>query len=386
MKELYPRARAVTKGPYHHWFGYYDMPCWDQSGRYLLSLGVPFEDRPPTGSDVAVIGMTDLSTNEYIQLTETRAFNWQQGAMMHWLPGVPGRKIIFNDRIESRFVSVVMDVLTGERRMLGRATSDVGLGGKLALGLNFARIASTRPGYGYAGLPDPYADEPCPAQDGVHVIDMTTGKDWLAVSMEDIYDYLGHPSDMTSAKMWFNHTLLNPSETRLVFLVRWRPAGGSKWKTLMFAASPDGSDLKLVLGDGMVSHFDWRNDEEILAWTRIGDGGNHFYLVNERTGEYQIIGADLLTQDGHCSYSHNGKWILTDTYPDPETHERALIVYIPKENREVIVSKYLSPPPFVGEIRCDLHPRWSRDDRQICFDSVHEGHRQVYIVGTPGLE
>ena len=379
------KPRAVTHGPLYHWFGYYDMPCWDGSGRYLLSLGVPFEDRPPTADDVATIGMTDLLTDEYIRLAETRAFNWQQGAMMHWLPSDPGRKIIFNDRAEDRFVSVVMDVFRGERYILGPATSDVGQGGKLALGLNFARIAGTRPGYGYAGLPDPCADEMHPVEDGVSVSDMGTGRHWLAVSMHDVYDYLGGPAEMASARMWFNHTLLNPGETRFAFLVRWRPTDESKWRTLMFTADPDGSDLKLLLGEGMVSHFDWRNDAEILAWTRIGDEGDHFYLVDDMTGEHRVVGAELLTQDGHCSYSHDGKWILTDTYPDPDTYERTLKIYVPAEDREVIVGRYLSPPPFVGEIRCDLHPRWSRDDRQICFDSVHEGHRQVYIVDTPDL-
>ena len=378
-------ARAVTRGPLYHWFGYYDMPCWDSSGRYLLSLEVPFQDRPPVADDVATVGMTDLVTDEYVRLTQTRAFNWQQGAMMHWLPSEPGRKIIFNDRAEGRFVSVMMDVFSGERRVLGPATSDVGQAGELALGLNFARIAETRPGYGYAGLSDPYADELYPAGDGVSVLDLATGREWLAVSMRDVYGLVGRPAEMASAKMWFNHTLLNPGETRFAFLVRWRATGESSWRTLMFTANPDGSRLRLLLGEGMVSHFDWRNDAEILAWTRSGDGGDHFYLVNDLTGEYRIVGPELLTQDGHCSYSHNGKWILTDTYPDLDTHRRTLKIYVPSEDREVIIGRYLSPPPFVGEIRCDLHPRWSRDDRQICFDSVHEGHRQVYIVDTPDL-
>ena len=217
MRGDLPIARAVTHGPLYHWFGYYDMPCWDAAGRYLLSLGVPFEDRPPTADDVAEIGMTDLTTSEYIRLGETRAFNWQQGAMMHWLPTDPAHKIIYNDRIEGCFVSIVHDVFLGDREMLGRAASDVGLTGRFALGLNFARIAQTRPGYGYAGLEDPYAAAAHPDEDGVYGIDLTSGKDWLAVSMQDVYEHLGCPQELDAAKMWFNHTLLNPSETRFAF-------------------------------------------------------------------------------------------------------------------------------------------------------------------------
>jgi Tol biopolymer transport system component len=33
----------------------------------------------------------------------------------------------------------------------------------------------------------------------------------------------------------------------------------------------------------------------------------------------------------------------------------------------------------------DLHPRWSPDDRQICFDPVHEGHRRVYLMDVSSL-
>ena len=66
-------ARAVTHGPLYHWFGYYDMPCWDATGRCLLSLAVAFEDRPPTASDVAIVGMTDLATGAYTPLGATCA-------------------------------------------------------------------------------------------------------------------------------------------------------------------------------------------------------------------------------------------------------------------------------------------------------------------------
>ena len=57
----YPPARAVTRGPRHHFFGYYDKQQWDNSGRFLLGLETEFLDHPPTGEDAATIGVIDLA-------------------------------------------------------------------------------------------------------------------------------------------------------------------------------------------------------------------------------------------------------------------------------------------------------------------------------------
>ena len=34
--------------------------------------------------------------------------------------------------------------------------------------------------------------------------------------------------------------------------------------------------------------------------------------------------------------------------------------------------------------RCDLHPQWRPDGKQIGFNSVHEGSRQVYVMDEKG--
>ena len=78
--------RAVTALPGHHSFGYYDKCPWDVSGRYLLALRAPFCDRSPEAEDVATLGLVDLHEGDRCRpFAETRAWNWQQGCMLHWL-------------------------------------------------------------------------------------------------------------------------------------------------------------------------------------------------------------------------------------------------------------------------------------------------------------
>ena len=378
-------VRAVTCGSLYHWFGYYDMLCFDAEGRRVLHLGVDFQDRPPRAEDTALVGLTDLASDVMVPLARTWAFNWQQGAMLSWHPQAPSRVVLYNDRVGNACRTMLLDVESRQTRDLGPAHSDVGLKGELALTLNYARIATTRPGYGYAGPSDPWADEPHPEGDGVGLLDLSTGRWRLSVSLGQVYEDLAADHDLGDAKLWFNHTLLNPSETRYVFLARWRPQGSQGWRTVMYTAAPDGRDLRRVPGEGMVSHLDWRDDDHLLAWTSMEGQGAHFYLVNTASHAYELVAPDQVLVDGHCSYSHDGRYILTDTYPDPRDRQRTLMVYDTRNDQVTVLGRFLAPEAFDGEIRCDLHPRWSPDDRQICFDSVHEGHRRVYLMDVSSL-
>jgi len=370
-------AGNLTRTPGHHFFGYYDKSPWDATGRYVLALESTFADRQPEPEDAATIGLVDTSQGgRWMPLARTTAWNWQQGTMLQWLPDAPGRLIIYNVRLGDRYAAIIRDVHTGHTRTLPRAIYAVSPDGRQGLSLNFSRVHLCRPGYGYAGVRDPWAGEAAPQQDGIYWMDLHGGECRLVVSIARIAAMQPKPS-MRGAMHYFNHLQFNTDGSRFLFLHRWRKDGGRE--TRLFTAAPDGSDLFCVADHEMVSHFDWRDRTHILAWARRHGEGDHYYLFTDRTRRCELVGPDVLTEDGHCSYSPDRRWILTDTYPDAAS-ERHLILYRPEDNLRVNVGRFRSDPALAGPIRCDLHPRWSRDGTQVCFDSTHEGTRQMYVM------
>ena len=94
----YPPIRAITRGPKYHWFGYYDKWQIDPSGRYALGMAVDFEHRSPSANDMIGLGIVDMEDGDtWSEFGRTRAWCWQQGCMLQWIPN-SDTEVIFNDR------------------------------------------------------------------------------------------------------------------------------------------------------------------------------------------------------------------------------------------------------------------------------------------------
>lgn len=281
------------------------------------------------------------------------------------------------------FVSFVLDMQTGEKALMPKAVAALSEDGRYGLTLNFARLHRTRPGYGYAGVADRYAGMACPETDGVGLLDLKTGEWELALSLPELYAAVGKPADRKHSDMWVNHLIFNTTGTRFGLLYRWRVGAGHL--TECFTANADGTELVRTPWRGMTSHYDWRDEKTILAYARTPEGGNGFWLVTDGEEGAEPIMQEHFKSDGHCSYSNDRKWILNDTYPQGERSERGLFIYNVAEDRPVNLGRYYADPSVPGPCRSDLHPKWSRDDRFVAFDSIHEGHRGVYVMDVSGF-
>ncbi len=379
MTDTHPVIRPITCIPGYHWFGYYDKLQFDSADRHVLGMKVNFEHRSPQPEDVIEIGMVDLTDGDrWVELGHSRAWCWQQGCMLQWLPG-SDTEIIWNDRQEAQFVCHILDTATGERRTLPFPVYTIAPDGHTAFSPDFSRINDMRPGYGYAGIPDPSGDQLAPDNTGIWRVDLTNGKSELIVTIADVASIPYPHGDLSDAKHYFNHLLVNPDGSRLEFLHRWRSAGQLRG-TRMLTCAPDGSDIRVVDDCGLTSHFIWYDTEHILAWSRAASMRGDFCLFNERTSTFETIGSHLMTQDGHVNCLPNGEWLVNDTYPDAE-RKRGLYLYHLPTNRRIDIGRFHSPRVYEGEWRCDLHPRLSRDGRYVVIDSVHEGDgRQMYLI------
>ncbi|MEO2047473.1 MAG: hypothetical protein ABGX16_12985 [Pirellulales bacterium] len=386
----FPPVRCVTRGPKHHWFGYYDKLQFDPSGRYLLGMAVDFEHRSPTSQDTIQIGMVDLHDHDrWIPLGESRAWCWQQGCMLQWLPGSQ-TEVLWNDRQGDRFVCHILNVNSHEQRTIEQPIYAVSPDGKSAVFADFRRIQDVRPGYGYPGLPDPFTDDLAPRDSGIFHIDLQTGRSQLILSLADCARMGTLPNrskqgarSTLGVKHYFNHLLFSPDGERFIALHRWRYPDGSRLSR-MITARPDGTEVRIVTGNGHVSHFIWRDPTHILAQSKELLGNPHWgdFLFEDKTaGIIEEIGHGVLDPSGHLSYLPGNQWILNDSYPQGRERIQTPHLYHVKSGRRVDLGHFHLPKVYSGEWRVDTHPRLSPDGRFVCIDAPHQRQgRQLLLI------
>jgi hypothetical protein len=376
-------VRAITRGPKFHWFGYYDKLEFDPTNRYVLGQEADFEHRQPTAADSIAVGMVDLQDGDrWIELGRTSAWCWQQGCMLQWIPGSKS-EVLWNDREKDRFVCRILDTHSGKLRTIPSPIYALSPDGKTAVSCDFSRLNDTRPGYGYAGVPDPYFHDPAPEQSGIYRVDLATDGQEMLFTLAEIASYGAPKPSMKDAKHKFNHLLVNPDGTRFEFMHRWSGPNGRE--TRMFTAGLDGSELRLIDDNGLTSHFIWRDPRHLLALSRQPSHGVRFYLFEDGgEGKIEVVGENAMTADGHVTYLPGGEWILNDTYPQ-DGYQYPYLYHV-QTDRRVSLGRFRAPAEYTGPWRCDTHPRSSRDGRMVVIDAPEaRSGRQLHLIDISAI-
>ncbi|MGH8129988.1 MAG: TolB family protein [Steroidobacteraceae bacterium] len=376
---LHPQAtiERIAGGPDECFFGYFGLQPWSRDGSlYLFNRW-----RPPLGQTVDVC-VHDRRGESLRTLGESRAWNFQQGCMAQWLYLDGVESVAFNDAVDRRLACRIV-TLTGRERILEWPIQALHPRGTEALSLNYRRLARIRPEYGYDVAVDNFAPDQPVERDGIWRVDLRSGDSKLIVSLQQLVETAPR-ADMADADHKVNHAVYSPSGGRFVFMHRWL---GSRGKySRLYCASSNGTGLRILLDHRMVSHYAWRDENTLLVWARAADGGDGYYLLDASTGAGEALYAGTLDRygDGHPSFSPDGRWIVTDTYPDRGRMRRLLLCRF-STGQVIEVGAFHSPWRYDGPVRCDLHPRWSAHGPWISIDSAHEGFRGTYVVDVSRL-
>lgn len=362
----------LTDGPKHHLFGFHDLIISNSADSKYLCLEVDEINRPPLPGEQSGVGY--IEDGHFVKLGETSAFNYPQGARQQWV--VNSDFFTVNNRIGNVWGADLYDASIN--KLIDRFPATVHMlsrDGRFAYGLDYARLHRMG-GYGYIGLDDKESNNPIPSNTGISVMDLGTKIVRTLVSVQDVVECgLSHISNHTHH--YLTHLCLNPSGDRLAFLHRYfMPDGGLMTRLMTIGA--DGNGLR-CLGQGFLSHFDWKDDNYIYIFGRIGSsvdslrnnpillnpliqnslrltkkivkaligknkgiGGSMSFLMIEDQPQAisNAFAKEIIPTDGHpMTNPINRDWFACDNYPDKEGF-RDLFLYSFKQELRVDIGRF----------------------------------------------
>jgi len=351
----------------HTFFGYYDITPFNYNSTKLLAMSTEHNDKL-TSAKKALVGYFNIGSNKFNKIDETTTWCWQQGCRMMWFNNTA---FIYNKVINNDYGSVVYDLETNEKiAEYNFAIYDKTKDNKLALSLNFSRLHYFRPGYGYCNFINDEDKKKILETDGIYLCSFENNTKELLISLPTI---IGIENDerMNNADHYINHLKFSPDNKTFLFYHIWNK--NNRRYTRAMLASIDGKILDVLDNQTFMSHYAFKNSNEILIYTNTGQNGHHLYNLTSR--KYAIIN-EQLQEDGHQTYLDNGNF-LTDSYPDKIFRNQKIMIF--NNSQFKVLSKIYSPIKYQGEFRCDLHPRLNHDNTLISIDMPTISGRQMIV-------
>ena len=113
---------------------------------------------------------------------------------------------------------------------------------------------------------------------------------------------------------------------------------------------------------------------------RLKPNQRYYKLYQEKDGKYAFVrnlDQEFFSIDGHPSFTEDGRYMITDSYPNKEGFQR-LIIFDCVTNKGIILGKFaakLSSNPA----SCDLHPKLSHYERYLAVDTAYTGKHRMML-------
>jgi hypothetical protein len=350
-------------------FGYYDKSPLNGNKVLFYSTTNNTKNSPRPGSPIDIC-IYDIKTKDVIKLASTTTYNWQQGARCQWISDT---QFIFNNFIDNEYKTCLYNINTKKIETIYNKAVQDSFKNKYFLSLNYRRLAALRPDYGYFNLEKLNNKELQEIEnDGIWFIDYNSKQEELILSINDVLSCDYHEK-FSNAIHKLNHVLISPDGKNFIFMHRYF-IDGVKTDRLFLYDFENG--LKLLSNYGMVSHYNWMSNNEIIGYMK-GPTGNKYYKLNIENCDFQELNDDKLVGlgDGHPTCYMNE--FITDSYPN-KSRIQTLLKFNFNNGSSTTIGEFFHSINYRNESRCDLHPRFV--DNKVFFDSVYTGKRQLYMI------
>jgi hypothetical protein len=367
-------------------FGFHDNSPFSYDNKKLLANKANFDLKMPKKDDALDIGYFDGEDfKNFNKVASSRSWSWHLGCKLQWVG--KSNYLVFNDHIDGSNMARCINIDNGHEKILPSSLGSVSPDGRWGIGYSFARVQKCMPGYGYIQDTDEAEiDSLIPTNSGIYKIDMDSGIKKNILNISDLAEFNTTPS-MKDAKHFFTHTQISPDSKRFMFLHRWIHPNKNidKRFSRLVVCDINGSILDILNTLEMVSHIGWQDSNHIIAYCRLPDQDNQYGLFKIGDPDAtEVVGKGILTSDGHPSFDSTKRWIITDTYPN-RRRVQTLILYDVLDKKKYDIAKLFMPKDYQSPSSdfhwaCDLHPRWDKHSRFLCFDSTFNGHRSLCTI------
>ena len=367
-KNLVSLSNAQGNNSNEFFFGYYDRSP-EMSGKLL------YHEMKKDGKSVNIV-VEDMLTKEKRIVGISTAFNWQMGARAIW---IDNNTVSFNAFENGRYICKWFSLSENKVvRTFDSPLQDYSKDG-FFLGVNYQRLRSYAKEYAYYCLPempdDEYEDY---THDGIWKTDVDTGKTSLLISIKEILDF--EPVErFKRGRHFVNHIMISPSGKSFIFIHRYY-VNGERFDRLMYY---DFHVLKCLMDGKVQSHYCWINDNTVFGYGEH-KGQKGFYYVDVERGEVTKDSAltDAHPKDGHPTAY--GDWVVVDDYPDL-SRIQTLLAYNRQTHEIIKLCEFFHDLKHKEFNRCDLHPRFSTDGKNIYVDTIYNGRRELLGVSVSTL-
>ena len=354
-------------------FGFHDKTPWSKNNLLILAHKFDLNLKSENFDYPIEVGYFDHSDlKDFTVVGKTSSWNWQQGSMLQWVDD----NIIFNDWDGTKHIARIVDKSGVLIKNIDRAVGAISSNGKYAVSYSFDRLNHGMKGYGYSHTYEYNINENVPKDSYLYVIDIENNESKKLFSIHEIFNVL--PSeDMIDCYHFFTHAQFSPTNNRIAFYHRWYKKN-RRLNTRLITCDINGGNIHVFKTSGMVSHYNWIDDEKIIVYCSI-DNKDSFYIVTDKSDKILSGFDNIYTSDGHPQYNKYNKLVLIDTYPN-RFRRQHLSVLDYKKMIKYDIGSFYSPLKYRNLYRCDLHPRWDRKGTKICVDLVNNKTRSMAII------